>query len=330
MPKISQLSSDSNPSTNDSLAGIQASGPTTQRFTLANLINFFWTLANIPTGGTSPITRDNESEFAFVSSGLVWTADAPGSTKNASMTAGVVYINGRRISISAVTARTFTASDDTYIDVLDNGDGTGTLVYTLVSNNAASPALAANSMRIGIICCGATFIPNSGSVNQGQEFMILPIASSIAYAVTDSIGNLICPRDPNRKLLGQRQITSNLTGLNATAITALVGLSVPVIVPAGRKIKVLVSNGYIQSVGGATDPTLYIYDGTTVAGGTAIALTVRTINSVTNYAGVDFSSNAITPAATNKNYIVAYAVDVQSINLNATATYPVNIRVELM
>jgi len=116
--------------------------------------------------------------FDYVASGLVWSGDAYGSTRNASMTSGVVVINGNPITVASVTARSFTASRDTYIDVLDAGDGTGTVVYTEVTNNAASPALAANSIRIGIIVTGASNIANVGSVNQGQEDKLLPITSS--------------------------------------------------------------------------------------------------------------------------------------------------------
>lgn len=177
--------------------------------------------------------------FDFVASGCVWSGDAYASTRNASMTAGVVYIGGKRVTVALVTARSFTASKDTYIDV----DNTGTLVYTEVTNNAASPALAANSIRIGIIVSGAN-IAAVGSVNQGQEDKVLPIASSVPYAVTDSLGNLICPRDPNRRVLGHRLVTSN-TG-TFTAETDLTGLTFVINVPTGRKVK-LSSNCHFYS-----------------------------------------------------------------------------------
>src|SRR5205085_10334892 len=116
-----------------------------------------------------------------------------------------VYINGRRHTVATITAHAFTASKDTYIDLLySTVDNVATPVYTEVSNNAASPALAANSVRVCIIQSGAT-ITATTKVNQGEETKVFPIASSIPYAVTDSLGNLICPRDPNRKILGYRQ-----------------------------------------------------------------------------------------------------------------------------
>ena len=110
------------------------------------------------------------------------------------MTSGVIYINGRRLTASAVAAQSFTASKDTYIDASDNGDGTALLTYTEVANNAASPALAANNVRIGIIVTGAITIAAAGSVNHGQEDKVLTFASSVPYAVTDSLGNLLFPR----------------------------------------------------------------------------------------------------------------------------------------
>lgn len=181
------------------------------------------------------VFRD-EALFDFVNSGGVWTADSAGVNRNASMTALATTIDGWRSLIGAVTSRTFTASKDTYIDVLRTTTTTA-LVYTEVSNNAASPALASNSLRLGIIVTGATTIAAAGSINQGQHDIVLPIASSIPYAVTDSLGNLICPRDPNSKLLGYRQAISAQV-INSVALTDVTALNVTVKVPANRKVKI--------------------------------------------------------------------------------------------
>lgn len=259
--KFSQLPADSSPTVNDSIPTYDADTVLTKRVTISDLITLFFN--NIPAGGGNPITRHTDGFYDYVASGGVWSGDSYGSNRNASMTAMVIYINGRRISISAVTARTFTASKDTYIDVLDNADGTGTLVYTEVSNNAASPSLAANSVRIGIIVTGASTIAAAGSVNQGQETKVLPIASSQAYQVTDSLGNLICPRDPNRRLLGYRQILANVT-TTSTSFANITGLAVPVIIPSNlRKIQALFT---LQAISGNSSPLgvyLDIADGST-------------------------------------------------------------------
>ena len=309
---------------NDYATGVDSTGPSTIRILMSAILNFVWTLANIPSGGTSPITRDNESQFAFVASGLVITADAPGSTKNASMTAGVVYINGRRISIAAVAGRTYTASNDTYVDVLDNGDGTGTVVYTAVTNNAASPALAANSIRIGIIITGASNIANSGSVNQGQTTAVLPIASSNAYSVTDSLGNLIFPTDPQHKVLGYRQITGN-TSSTATSAAAITGLSVPVIVPANRKVKITIS---AQQLSCLSLQTTYAYVGASLG-----TLTTQVYANDAN--GITEQCMLITPPISPSTGLNFYTAAISTNNgansatLNASSTAPTFIMVEL-
>lgn len=165
--------------------------------------------------------------FDHVASGCVWSGDSYGSTRNASMTAGVIYINGKRVAVSSVTARSFTASKDTYIDVGDDG----VVDYTEVTNNASSPALSANHIRIGIIVTGASSIANVGSINQGQPEKVLPIASSIPYITTDSLGNLICPRDAQRRTLAY---TEKIAGQSTTSTsdTDVTGMSLTFIAPA--------------------------------------------------------------------------------------------------
>jgi len=213
--------------------------------------------------GSTMMAIRNETQFDFVASGGVWSGDAYASTKAASMTALVCYQAGQRLTVSAVTARTFTASEDTYIDVL-NTAGVGSLVYTEVANNAASPALAASSIRIGIIVTGATNIAAATSVNQGQETMVLPIASSIPYAVTDSLGNLICPRDPNRKILGLRQSNTQMNSMSSS-ITLVPGQSAVVIAPTGRKIKVSANMPSINNLS-ASSATLNLFNAATITG----------------------------------------------------------------
>lgn len=132
----------------------------------------------------------------YVSSGCVWTADSVGVNRNASMTAGVVVINGNPITVALVTARAFTASKDSYVDVLDNGDGTGLLVYTEVANNAASPALAANSIRIATVVTAVGSIAASTSIGQGGYANIAPLISSQVLKGFDSLGNKIYPKGP--------------------------------------------------------------------------------------------------------------------------------------
>lgn len=260
--------------------------------------------------------------YDYVVSGCVWSGDAYGSTRVASMTAGVVVINGNPITVAAVTSRTFTASKDTYVDVLDAGDGTGTVVYTEETNNAASSALAANSIRIGIIVTGASNIANAGSVNQGEESKVLPIASSVPYAVTDSLGNLICPRDPQRKTLGYKQITSAVT---ATTLAQATGLSCPVIVPTGRKVKISVYCPNLTDSSSLSD--IYIVEGT-VGAGTNLQIsngTAITANGPANYSEV-----TRTPATASVTYNVGLTGNGGTATMNAASTNPSWIRVELV
>lgn len=256
--------------------------------------------------------------FDFVASGCVWSGDSYGSTRNASMTSGVVYIGGKRVTVNAVSARSFTASKDTYIDI----DNTGTLTYTEVTNNAASPALAANSIRLGIVVTGASNIANAGSVNQGEETKVLPIVSSVPYAVTDSLGNLICPRDPRRRLLGHRQITSNFTTTSASTVQ-VTGLSVPVIIPTGRKVIISAYAGVLSS-SGANTPVITIWDGT-VGSGTQL----QQYNGVTSGNGMNINA-LTTPSSTSKTYNLGAAIaGGNTLTLSASSTIIGWIKVEL-
>jgi hypothetical protein len=212
----------------------------------------------------SPVQRATDMIFDHVVTKLgtevVLAGLGYGSTLTASLSAGICYINGNRQIIAAVATRTYTASKDTYVDALYNSSGTATIVYTEVTNNAASPALAANSIRLGIVVSGAN-IAAVTSINQGQENKLLPITSSTPYSVTDSLGNLICPRDPLRKVLGFRKTTTNFTTASASAV-AVPGLSVPVIIPLGRKVEISTRS---QNVGNsaAAYGDVSIYEGST-------------------------------------------------------------------
>jgi len=92
----------------------------------------------------------------FVQSGGVW---ATVSGVNASMTALVGYIDGYRNTIAAIASKSFTVSKDTYIDVKrDTTTNAFSLVYTEVANGAATPALAAHSMRIAKVTTNSSSI----------------------------------------------------------------------------------------------------------------------------------------------------------------------------
>lgn len=212
-----------------------------------------------------PALRFSENFFDHVASGCVLTGTGYGSNLNWSLTAGVVYINGKRYTVAAATG-VVVASKDTYFDLLEPVSGqVATLVYTggnSVANNAASPALAANSVRIGIIQSGAN-IANVAAINQGQEDKVLPIASSIPYRVTDSLGNLICPRDPQRRLLGVAMRTSDFSTATTGVAVDITGASTTIKVPEGRKVKLTLSARSADTTVGAANVSLILREGGT-------------------------------------------------------------------
>lgn len=137
----------------------------------------------------SPVTRLKESfgSANFIASGCVWTADAAGSTKNASMSAGVVYIAGARLTVAAITAHVFTASKDTFVDFQDNGDGTAKVIYTEASNNGAGATIP-NSQTVLTNLRNARIITNASNITS--------TAASIDQYTVDSLGNFIGTQAP--------------------------------------------------------------------------------------------------------------------------------------
>jgi hypothetical protein len=136
-------------------------------------------------------TFRDESISNHVVSGGVWSGDNYGATLYASMTSMVAVIHGRRVSVAAVTARAFTASKDNYVDV----DYNGTITYQTATIGAASPALAANSIRIAKILTGATTIAAASSVHQSN----IGNGTTLWYN-TDSLGNPVYPQSHEYKL----------------------------------------------------------------------------------------------------------------------------------
>jgi hypothetical protein len=152
--------------------------------------------------GATLSTIRSEREVNYVASGCVWTADAAGSTRNASMTSGVVYIAGKRLTVAAVNNRSFTASKDVFVDLKDNGDGTAVPVYYDNTTNAASPSYATTTgtFRLAIVVVGASSIASASSINQGELERTVPTNCNTYKTGQDSLGNLINNRNPNPTL----------------------------------------------------------------------------------------------------------------------------------
>lgn len=122
------------------------------------------------------------TQVPYVVSGCVWTADSPGSSLNCSMTAGTVVIKGILLTAAAVTSRAFVASNETYVDLSDNGDGTAAITYTAVPGYTTAPALAANSLRVAVISAGT-------SVNAGIAQGASTASASTQPSTTVAVGS---------------------------------------------------------------------------------------------------------------------------------------------
>lgn len=309
---INQLTEDTSPTTDDYIPAWDVGTGTSKKVSLANV-------------NASDAVSKAGFLFDFVESGCVWTADSVGVNLNASMTSGVVWLSGKRLTVAAVTARAFTTNVDTYIDLSDNGDGTGLLAYDEEATNAASPALAAGSIRIGIIQAAAT-ITATTKVNQGQETKVFPIASSIPYAVTDSLGNLICPRDPNRKTLGYRQAITNQASTSTTNTATI--LQVPYIVPIGRKVKYTAYSATFPVNASATTSRIRLFDG---AGTGGTQLQAATASTFAANVGVPVLTEVIyTPSAASNTVSAGVQADAGTATWTCGSTLPGWLKVELI
>lgn len=116
----------------------------------------------------NPRLRFSENFASYVETGLVWSSV---SGLNGTMTGGTVYVNGYRTVVSAIGSHTFTASNDTYIDV----DYLGNIYYNGVANNATAPSLTANSIRIAkIVTSGSAITSVTQTGYDGNLIQIYP------------------------------------------------------------------------------------------------------------------------------------------------------------
>lgn len=170
----------------------------------------------------------------------------------------IYYIGGKRYVKTSIANKAYTASKDTYVDI----DTTGTVTYTEVANNAASPALAANNIRVAIVVTNGSAIT---SVNQGSTAATAPTVSSNVLTVSDSLGNLIYPQ-PGQTLIGYRAITATSASTSASSTDVdIAGLDqLAVNVPTGRKIKLSAWGNFEGSSGSATLSEVKIKESSTV------------------------------------------------------------------
>ncbi len=138
----------------------------------------------------------------FVANGLLPAVPAPVSL---SMTtpAGVAYILGTRVA-PAATARAYTASKDTYVDL----SSAGAYTYSEVANGAGAPAVAASSLRLFKAVSNATeitgvtdlralnLVPKSPALIQAPGYTVATVPSAATYArgliyVSDEVGGAV-------------------------------------------------------------------------------------------------------------------------------------------
>ncbi len=101
----------------------------------------------------NPRLRDNDLFSEFVMSGCVWSAT---TGLAATMTGGIVYVNGYRTVVSAIASHTFTASKDTYVDI----DYLGNVTYNETTNGGTPPSITANSVRAALVVTGSSSVSN--------------------------------------------------------------------------------------------------------------------------------------------------------------------------
>jgi hypothetical protein len=96
----------------------------------------------------NPENRWNEAFNDFVFTGLLPPTSL---TLTSTTTSGTAYINGTRV-VKDATAKTYTLSKHTYIDLSDSG----VFTYQEVTINAAEPSVSSNSIRLARVSTDST------------------------------------------------------------------------------------------------------------------------------------------------------------------------------
>lgn len=99
----------------------------------------------------------------------------------ASISSGVVYINGRRLTLNSAS-KTFTASKDTYVDVVAlSGSNTATLSYTEVNSGVSGSAPVSNGIHLGMVQTHTASITRT--VQSGTDILNNPLKQSTLLPV---------------------------------------------------------------------------------------------------------------------------------------------------
>jgi hypothetical protein len=120
-------------------------------------------LANVILNNRTQGIFGDDAHWRETSGGLI--PQVPGSGLQASMTAGAVYLNGRRVEFTADrladfghSAYTYTASKDTYVQIHQDGPAhtSNPIMYAEVANGAAAPTPSANYENTAVVVTDAT------------------------------------------------------------------------------------------------------------------------------------------------------------------------------
>lgn len=238
----------------------------------------------------------------FVASGLI-TAQTSGLI--GAVSAGYAYVGGRMVFKPIVT-KTFTASKDTYIDMPKTAKPTTTddYTYTAVNNGNASPALAADFIRI------AKVITNGSAI------------TSVVTTGWDSLGNPIRNLNARVIALGYAQVVANQSGI--TTDVDLTGLTTTVLVPAGARVKITAS-APLSNTSATGRSTVYIKEGATLLQN----VSHPNENTSAIYNGF-FVQVVVTPTAGSHTYKLSAECTVGTCEMGASATAPAFILVEII
>lgn len=271
---------------------------------------------------TDPIRTQTLVDFIFSGGIVAQSAGLVGTFSNI-----IYWQRGVQYSGNSIANKTYTASKDTYVDILGNSDGTTTVAYTEVANNAASPALTTNYTRVAIVVTSGAAITfsNQGQVD-GSIANFTPSVSSIQLTVTDSLGNLIYPTDPQGRMLSQKRNIVGMSGVG-TSVTQITGLLAVVNIPGTtpRKIKLHVSgsNVYPNSTGALF---LTIWKGLPGVG-TQIGQSSPNLASGT---AVPATCDAVDFASGNQTYSVGLARNATgTVSMDGSASAPIIFTVEV-
>lgn len=102
-------------------------------------------------------TRQSETIGDIVASGLIWSSL---TGLNGTMSAGVAYVTGKRLIVSAVASFAFTASRDTYVYV----DNTAAIQYSAQTTGAVQPNTPANNQLIAKVVTGVSAITSIADI----------------------------------------------------------------------------------------------------------------------------------------------------------------------